>query len=252
MMSGGVTASWSPTRNRIGKSACGEPLGRAAAIAGDAAPGSPSAAAGSAGRSSGRGTPSRRRAPTARARPSACPAAAAPSRSRGTRPAGRARRRRWRRPSCPASTIALQRPGFSSEKPTAVRPPIDCATMRTSSISSRSSRARRSSWKPRRPCCVVAVAVASQPERAMVEGDAAEALREDGDLLPPAQVVAAGAVREDDGRAGAVRLVVEVDAVDGGEGHGWILGRAAGKRNREGRGPSRFSATSAWNTGPGR
>ena len=46
---------------------------------------------------------------------------------------------------------------------------------------------------------LVALAVARPAERAVVEGDAAIALREHRHLLPPAEVVAAGAVREDDG-----------------------------------------------------
>ena len=66
----------------------------------------------------------------------------------------------------------------------------------------------------------LALGVAGEAEGAVVERDAAEVLAEDGDLLPPGQVVAAGAVGEDDGGAVAVGLVVEVDAVDGGVGHG--------------------------------
>src|SRR5438105_3074851 len=54
-------------------------------------------------------------------------------------------------PVVPASTIARQRPGFRRAKPTAVRPPIDCATMPACSIPRWSSRSRRSSWNPRRP-----------------------------------------------------------------------------------------------------
>ena len=42
-----------------------------------------------------------------------------------------------------------------------------------------------------------------------------------GDLLPPAHVVAAAPVGEDDGGAAAVGLVVEFYAVDGRFGHGW-------------------------------
>jgi hypothetical protein len=41
-------------------------------------------------------------------------------------------------------------------------------------------------------------------------------------------------VREDQRGAFAVRLVVELDAVDRGEGHAPILGGGRGKRNREG------------------
>ena len=47
----------------------------------------------------------------------------------------------------------------------------------------------------------------------MIEADAAVVAREDRHLLPPAHVVAARAVSEDDREAGTVLLVVELDAV---------------------------------------
>ena len=57
-------------------------------------------------------------------------------------------------------------------------------------------------------------------EAALVEDDAGVALRQDGDLLPPAQMIAADAVTEHNGNARAFDLVEELDTVDGGVGHG--------------------------------
>ena len=51
-------------------------------------------------------------------------------------------------------------------------------------------------------------------EGAVVEGDAGVVAGEERDLLPPAQVVAALAVGEEQGRAGALDLIVQLDAVD--------------------------------------
>src|SRR3972149_2035763 len=64
-----------------------------------------------------------------------------------------------------------------------------------------------------------AVAVGAEAKGAVVEGDAGVVLGEEGHLLPPAEGVGALAVREEDGRAGAVHLVVDVDAVDRRPGH---------------------------------
>ena len=78
-------------------------------------------------------------------------------------------------------------------------------------------------------------------EAAMVESDAGVAVAEVGHLLPPGEVVAAGAVGEDDdGRAAegrAVDFVVEVDAVDGCEGHGRAPRSGMGRIVRRARPP---------------
>src|SRR5437868_5442005 len=57
--------------------------------------------------------------------------------------------------------------------------------------------------------------------------------REERHLLPPAQVIPAGAVCEHERRPGTVRFVVELDAVDGREGHALSLWRPDTKKNRE-------------------
>ena len=59
-----------------------------------------------------------------------------------------------------------------------------------------------------------------QAEFAMIDRDAAKAIGEMGDLLPPGKVIAAASVQKDDGRAIAVRFVEEVDAVYRGIGYG--------------------------------
>ena len=53
----------------------------------------------------------------------------------------------------------------------------------------------------------------------MVEGDAAVAGAKERYLLPPGEVVAAGAMGERDSVAFAVRLVVHPDPIDLGRGH---------------------------------
>jgi hypothetical protein len=74
------------------------------------------------------------------------------------------------------------------------------------------------------------VHVVALTEGTVVEGDAGVVLGEVGHLPPPAEVVAALAMGEEDCRAGAVHLVVEVDAVDGRERHAGILGQRTWKQ----------------------
>jgi hypothetical protein len=56
--------------------------------------------------------------------------------------------------------------------------------------------------------------IARIAETAMIEGDAAVMLRKFGQLLPPAQMVPAAPVSENQRRSFAVSLVVEIDSVD--------------------------------------
>src|SRR5437868_3799851 len=65
-----------------------------------------------------------------------------------------------------------------------------------------------------------AVGVGALTEAAVVERDHAMRAREERHLLKPTDVVATGAVCEDQRRPLAVRFVVEIDAVDRGHGHG--------------------------------
>ena len=62
--------------------------------------------------------------------------------------------------------------------------------------------------------------IGGSPEGPVIKGDAREVLGEEGDLLPPGKVVAAGAVGKYQGRPGAVDLVVQISAVYFCEGHG--------------------------------
>src|SRR5688500_4320030 len=56
-------------------------------------------------------------------------------------------------------------------------------------------------------------------ECAMVDRYAAMAIGEKRDLLPPAQMIAAAAVREHDRRTAAVAFIIELDSVDCCERH---------------------------------
>ena len=56
--------------------------------------------------------------------------------------------------------------------------------------------------------------IAGLPKASMIEGDATRLACKRRHLPPPTQMVAAGAVGEDDGWAVSVHLIVEFDSVD--------------------------------------
>ena len=63
-------------------------------------------------------------------------------------------------------------------------------------------------------CWAAIVRVQRKAPGAMVERDAAIARRESGNLLPPADVVAARSVREDHGNALPMLFVVQSNSID--------------------------------------
>ena len=65
----------------------------------------------------------------------------------------------------------------------------------------------------------LALRVAGSAEAALVDRDATEALAEGGELLPPGDVVAGGAVEEDEAGPLALLLVEQLDPVELGERH---------------------------------